>query len=135
MKVAWIQSHRLHLQWKFKLWAGKFASGAMAFVFKSLLTSPRAMFCLKTSSELSHKWFEFSLKVKVMGSNPDYLLNLFLLYQSKCIYVSWSDFHRPSSKEKKEKLFSSKGKTFRKRPHQQWGLQSIRLPCYIKNKD
>jgi hypothetical protein len=25
--------------------------------------------------------FEFSVKVKVMGSNPDYLLNFFLLYQ------------------------------------------------------
>ena len=24
-KVAWIQSHHVHLQWKFKLWAGKFA--------------------------------------------------------------------------------------------------------------
>ena len=44
-KVAWIQSHHLHLQWKFKLWAGKFASGVMAkhnwaFFFKSLLTIP-----------------------------------------------------------------------------------------------
>ena len=50
-KVAWIWSHHLHLQWKFKLWTGKFAWGVYLgktligdvnklFVFKSLLTTP-----------------------------------------------------------------------------------------------
>ena len=44
-KMAWIQSH-LHLQWKFKLLAGKFTWGNKAkncnkpFVCKSLLTMP-----------------------------------------------------------------------------------------------
>jgi hypothetical protein len=33
---------------------------------KSLLTSP-TLFCLITSSKLSHQWFEFSLKLKVDG--------------------------------------------------------------------
>ena len=47
---------------------------------KSLLTSPsNAMFCLITSSKLSRKQFQFSLKLKVMGSNPGYLLISFLL--------------------------------------------------------
>ena len=32
------------------------------------------------SSKLSHQLFEFSLKVKVMGLNPGYLLKSFLLY-------------------------------------------------------
>ena len=47
---------------------------------KSLLKNP-AMFCLYTSSKFSHPYFEFSLRVKVMGSNPGYLLKSFLLYQ------------------------------------------------------
>ena len=38
-----------------------------------------AMFCLITSSKLSHQTFEFSLKLKVMESNPGYLLKSFLL--------------------------------------------------------
>ena len=29
-KIAWIPSNHLHLQWKFKLWAGKFAWGVKA---------------------------------------------------------------------------------------------------------
>ena len=33
-----------------------------------------AMFCLHTSSQLFRPQFEFSLKMKVMGSNPGYLL-------------------------------------------------------------
>ena len=39
-----------------------------------------AMFCLIASSKFSCQWFEFSLKVMVMGSNPCYLLKSFLLY-------------------------------------------------------
>ena len=42
------------------------------FVFNSWWQCP-AMFCLYTSSKLSRPEFEFSLKVKVMGSNPGYL--------------------------------------------------------------
>ena len=38
------------------------------------------MFCLHTSSHVSRPKFEFALKVKVMGSNPGYLLKSFLLY-------------------------------------------------------
>ena len=37
-----------------------------------------AMFCLHTSTKLSRPWFEFSLKV--MRSNPGYLLKSSLLY-------------------------------------------------------
>ena len=39
------------------------------------------MFCLITSSKLSRQYFEFSLKVKVIGLNPGYLLKFFLLYK------------------------------------------------------
>ena len=39
------------------------------------------MFCPITSSKLSCQKFEFSLKVKVMGLNPSYLLKYFLLYR------------------------------------------------------
>ena len=38
-----------------------------------------AMFCIYTSSKLSCPLFEFSLKVKVMGSNPGYFLKSLLL--------------------------------------------------------
>ena len=38
-----------------------------------------AMFCLITSSKLFRQYFELSPKVKVMRSNPDYLLKYFLL--------------------------------------------------------
>ena len=46
------------------------------FVFKSLLTTSNNVLPLHLSCPL----FEFSLKVKVMGSNPGYLLKSFLLY-------------------------------------------------------
>ena len=39
-----------------------------------------AMFCLYTSNKLSRQLFEFSLKVKVMRSNPGYLLILYFFY-------------------------------------------------------
>ena len=60
-KVAWIWSHHLHLQWKFKLWAGKFAWGVKAKHFWMLSTNMwiqkicwhhPAMFCRITSSKL-----------------------------------------------------------------------------------
>ena len=38
------------------------------------------MFCIITSSKLSCQQFEFSLKVEAVGSNPGYLLKLFLPY-------------------------------------------------------
>ena len=47
------------------------------FVFKKCVYNTQ-----HTSSELFPK-FEFSLKVKVMGSNPGYLLKSFLLYSQK----------------------------------------------------
>ena len=47
------------------------------------------MFCLYTSSKFSRPKFEFSLNVKVMGSNPGYLLKYFLLYCPKLYTVPW----------------------------------------------
>ena len=47
---------------------------------KTFLFSNIAMFYLITSSKLPRQHFEFSLKVKVIGSNPGYLLKSFLLY-------------------------------------------------------
>ena len=52
---------------------------------KSLFTSHPCItqyliLCLVTLDKLSCQQFEFPLKVKVMGSNPDYLLKSFLLY-------------------------------------------------------
>ena len=44
-----------------------------------------AMFCFYFSSKLSHPWFEFSLKV--MGSNPGYLLKSFLLYEKDILAI------------------------------------------------
>ena len=37
--MVWIQSYHLHLQWKFKSWAGKFASGVIAKHCWALSTS------------------------------------------------------------------------------------------------
>ena len=60
-KIACIRSHHLHLQWKFKLWAGKFAWGVKAkhcwalstnFLFSKVCCQHPAMFCLYTSSKL-----------------------------------------------------------------------------------
>ena len=76
--IAWIQSHHLHLQWKFKFLAGKFTWHNKAkhcwvmstnFLLSRVCWQCPAMFC-----KLSHPWFEFSQKVKVMGLNPGYLL-------------------------------------------------------------
>ena len=69
---------------------GKFAWGVKAKCCWALLTNfwkqevcwhHPAMFCFITSSEVSRQWFEFSLKTKVMGSNPGYFPNFF--------YFSW----------------------------------------------
>ena len=49
------------------------------------------MFCLITSSKLSQQQFEFSLKAKVMRSNPGYLLKSFLLYTS--FFRKYLEFH------------------------------------------
>ena len=62
-KIAWIWSHHLHLQWKFNLLAGKFTWGNKAkhcwvmstnFLFPKVCWQCPAMFCLYTSSKLSH---------------------------------------------------------------------------------
>ena len=52
-------------------------------MFSNVCWQPRAMFSLYTSSKLSRPEFEFSLKgkLKVVGSNPGYLLKSFLLYR------------------------------------------------------
>ena len=60
--MAWIQSHHLHLWWKFKLWAGKFAWGVRSKHYWVLSTkfwkqkvcwNHPAMFCPNTSNKLS----------------------------------------------------------------------------------
>ena len=88
-KIAWIRSQHLHFQWKFKLLPGKFDWGNKAkhcwvmstnFLFSNVCWQCSAMFCLYTSSKLSQPYFEFSLKMKVVGSNSGYLLKSFLLY-------------------------------------------------------
>ena len=68
LKVAWIQSH--HHQWKFNSWAGKFPWGVKV---KLLQSCP---------------WFEFSLKV--IGSNPGYLLKSFQLHIKKYYPMKYS---------------------------------------------
>ena len=86
----------LYLQSKFKLLVGKFIWCNKAkhcwvmstnFLFSKVCWQHPAMFCLITSSKLSRPQFEFSLKVKVMGSNSSYLLKSFLLYVNcDCTY-------------------------------------------------
>ena len=49
-------------------------------LFSKVCWQHPAMFCLYSSSKLSRPYFEFSLKVKVMGSNAGYFLKSFLLY-------------------------------------------------------
>ena len=62
-KIAWIWSHHLHLYWKFKLLARMFTWGNKAkycwvistnFLFTKVFWQLPAMFCLYTSSKLSH---------------------------------------------------------------------------------
>ena len=64
LKGIWIQSHHLHLQWRFKLWAGKFAWGVEAkhcwalstnFWIKNFFWHHLAMVCLITSSKLARQ--------------------------------------------------------------------------------
>ena len=61
-KTAWIWSHHLHLQWKFKLLVGLVSGGNKAkhcwvmstnFLFSNVCWQCPAMFCLYTSSKLS----------------------------------------------------------------------------------
>ena len=101
LNLAWIWSHHLHLQWNFKLWAGKFAWGVKAKHWWVLSTNfwkqkncwhHPAMFCLITSSKLTRQ-FEFSQKVTVMGSNPNYLLKFFYFtyqhFTKSCCRERW----------------------------------------------
>ena len=60
------------------------------FLFSKVCWQRPAMFCLCTSIKLSHPLFEFSLKVKVMRSDPGYLLKSFLRYNSS---INWSSEH------------------------------------------
>ena len=62
--IAWIKSHHLHLQWKFKLLAGKFTWDVKAkhcwvmstnFLFSKNCWNHTAIFCLITSSKLSRQ--------------------------------------------------------------------------------
>ena len=48
------------------------------FLFSKVCWQRPAMFCLYTLSNLSCPWFEFSLKVMVMGLNPGYCLKSFI---------------------------------------------------------
>ena len=60
-KKACIQSHCLHLQWKYKIWVGKFTWVVKAkhcwalstnFLFSKVCWQQPAMFCLNTSIKL-----------------------------------------------------------------------------------
>ena len=79
-------------------------------LFKKVCWHHPAMFCLNTSSKLSCQKFEFSLKAKVMGLNPGYLLKSFvLLYLHKC----------PKEQYLKKKIYVSQSPTgYRKRTAQ-----------------
>ena len=61
---------------------GKTLLGVVNKLLKAISWHHQAMFHLITSSKLSRQWFEFQLKVKVMGLNPSYLLKSFLLYSA-----------------------------------------------------
>ena len=80
-KIAWIQSHHIHLYWKFKLWAGKVRDVVNKHLNTKSLLTMQAMFSLYASSKLSCLRFKFLLKVKVIRSNPGYLSKSFLLYE------------------------------------------------------
>ena len=70
-KIVWIWSH--NLQWKFKSLAGNFTWG------NKFVNNTQLCFAFDTSSKISRTKFEYSLKV--MESNPGYLLKSFLLYR------------------------------------------------------
>ena len=59
------------------------------FLFSKVCWQCPAKFCYYTSSKLSRRWFEFSLKVKVMVLNPGYLLKYFLLYLVLLMWQYW----------------------------------------------
>ena len=84
---VWILSHHLHLQCRFKLWAGMFAWSAKAKHCWSLSTNFLHSKCFAFTPFLPMFWI-FSIKVKVMGSNLGYLLKSFLIYNT-CI-IKWS---------------------------------------------
>ena len=58
---------------------------------KTLLSIVNKLFSLYTPRKLSGQWFEFSLKVKVIGSNPGYLLKSSLLYQRTNQQRKWDN--------------------------------------------
>ena len=65
----------LYLQWKFKLWVGKFVWGVKA----------KHCWALSTNFWKQKVCWQHSLKVKGIGSNPGYLLKSFLLYVATCL--------------------------------------------------
>ena len=88
-KVAWVQTPRRLCQWKFKLWAGKFAWGVKAKHCWALSTNfwkqkvcwhQPAMFCLITSSK-----FEFLWRWRWWDPIQAIFLNLFYINASKII--------------------------------------------------
>ena len=86
---------------------GKTLLGIVKKVLKTkrLLTSPSNI-CLITSNKLSRQWFEFSLNVKVKGSNPGYLLRFFLFYFYTNFFVSvQEEIHLPVCLGSLEQLF------------------------------
>ena len=56
-------------------------------LFSKVCWQHPAIFCLYTSNKLSCPFFELSLKMKVVGLNPGYLLKSFLLYLLGCIKI------------------------------------------------
>ena len=83
LKVAWIWYFHLHLQWKLKVSAGKFAWCVNAKHCWALSTT--AMFCFIISNKLSRQ-------LKVMELNPGYLPKSFLLY-IYARFITNFDFH------------------------------------------
>ena len=103
-KIAWIQFHHLHLQWKFKLWEGKFAWGVKAKHCWALSTN----FWKQKFVDITQQCFALSPQVNFPGDNLNFhwrqrwwdqiqaiFLNLFYFtYLTSIphlgvIYISW----------------------------------------------
>ena len=104
-----IQSHHLHLQWKFKLWMGKFAWGVKAkhcwalstnYLYSKVCWQHPAMFCLYTfpAHNLNFHWI---WRWKWWDRIQAIFLNLFALCKSwkhaisKCFPYIIRYLHKP----------------------------------------
>ena len=85
-KITWIWSHHLHLQWKFRLWAGNFTWGNKAkhcwvmpttFLFSKVCWQHPAMFRFVTSSKLFSHDLNFHWRWKWWDWIQTIFLNIF----------------------------------------------------------